>query len=302
MSAFSQVMLPILLIFLAGYLFQKFFQLNLKSLSTLAMYLLLPFLVFKVFYHQTLNHSFWEIIWTSVLIMIGLIILGLLVGFMGHFTKSKLNAFLLATVFPNSGNYGVPLVLFAFGNKGSNYAMMIMVFHNILMGLVGVFIAASSHQHGIQGLKTAVLAILKQPMNYVILPAILLHYYHILLPVNLMKSVNMLSNITIPLIMLILGMQLADVKMTKISPITIILAVSARLLLSPLLAWLVCSWLSVGKLLTQIIILMAAMPSAANTTLYAIQFETEPDLVSSCTLMSTLLSVGTLTVLLNLVG
>lgn len=300
MTAFNQVMLPVLLIFLAGYLFQKIFRLDVKPLSTLSIYLLLPFLVFQTFYKQTLNQNFLNIIITSTLIMLSLIIVGILIGRILKFSRSQVNAFLLATVFPNSGNYGVPLVLFAFGAKGTNFAMMIMVFHNILMGFVGVYIAASAHERGLAGVKAAGLAVLKQPMNYVILPAILLHYYQIQLPANLMKSVNMIGNIAIPLIMLILGMQLADVTTKTVAIRTISLAVIVRLILSPVLAVLICHGLGVSTLLTQIVVLMSAMPSAANTTLYAIQFKTEPDLVSSCTLMSTLLSVVTLTVLLNM--
>ncbi|WP_255488132.1 hypothetical protein [Ornithinibacillus hominis] len=43
------------------------------------------------------------------------------------------------------------------------------------------------------------------------------------------------------------------------------------------------------------------MPSAATTTMYAIQFDTEPELVSSITLVSTLFSIVSITVLLNMI-
>lgn len=42
------------------------------------------------------------------------------------------------------------------------------------------------------------------------------------------------------------------------------------------------------------------MPSAANTTIYAIQYNAEPDYVSACTFVSTILSFISLTFLLNL--
>lgn len=55
---------------------------------------------------------------------------------------------------------------------------------------------------------------------------------------------------------------------------------------------------TIDPMLKAIMILMAAMPSATNTTRYALQFGTEPDFVSSATLISTLLSLITLPVLL----
>lgn len=48
----------------------------------------------------------------------------------------------------------------------------------------------------------------------------------------------------------------------------------------------------------QIMILLAAMPTAANTTLMAVQFDTKPDLVSSATFISTVLSIITLPIVL----
>ncbi|GBG95692.1 membrane protein [Ligilactobacillus salitolerans] len=304
MGVFEQVMLPVLLIFLVGFIFQKIFRLEIKPLSTVAIYLLLPFLVFKTFYEAHLDQGFLDVVWTSLLIMGALlilgIILGIIIGKVFHYDRQKLCGFLLATVFPNSGNYGVPIIIFAFGQRGVEYAMAIMVFHNILMGVVGVYIAAAANQSGKQGIKAAGLAILKQPMNYVIIPAILLNLYQIKLSANLMKSVNMIGNITIPLIMLILGMQLAGVTVGKVSLGNVSLAMVMRLLVSPFLAYVICTIFGLSTIITAVIVLMAAMPSAANTTMYAIQFDADPDFVSTCTLISTLCSIGTLTVLLNI--
>lgn len=300
MTVFNRVMFPVLLIFLVGYIFQKIFSLNLKPLSTVAIYLLLPFLVFKTFYKIRFNVNFLYLVLTAIIIMVFMIVGGIIVGKTLKYSKEKLNAFLLSTVFPNSGNYGVPIVIFAFGQKSVGYAMTIMVIHNILMGIVGVYIAASTQKKGREGIKVAFLAILKQPMNYVIVPAILLNCYHIGIPENLMKSVSMIGDITIPLIMLILGMQLAEVTVKKVAWNSVFLAAAFRLVISPLAAYLICAMFSLGESITAVIVIMAAMPSAANTTMYAIQFNSEPDLVSTCTLVSTLCSVVTLTGLISI--
>lgn len=105
MTVFTQVMLPVLLIFFIGFIFQKFFSLDIKPLSTIAIYLLLPFLVFQTFYSANFNNNFSIVVLTSIGIMVILVLLGILVGKIIGFNKKKMNAFLLSTVFPNSGNY-----------------------------------------------------------------------------------------------------------------------------------------------------------------------------------------------------
>ncbi|KRM30555.1 hypothetical protein FC83_GL001690 [Agrilactobacillus composti DSM 18527 = JCM 14202] len=291
-------MLPVLLIFLTGFIFQRVFMLDIRPLSTMAMYLLLPFLVFQTFYKQPLDASFLYIVVTSLLILAGLILIGWLLSKWRHYPKKQVNGFLLATVFPNSGNYGVPIVLFAYGQKGLAYAMPLMVFHTILMGVVGIYIAANGDSAG--GFKKPLQSVLKQPMNYVIIPGILMQHYHVTIPANFMKSIDLVSNIAIPLIMLILGMQLANVVGQHINWRRVGLASILRLVISPILAYAICLMFPIDPLLRNVIVVMAAMPSAANTTLYAIEFEAEPQFVSSATLVTTLASIFSLTFVLNL--
>ncbi|MCO7124320.1 AEC family transporter [Sporolactobacillus shoreicorticis] len=294
MLIFVDVIFPVFLIFLSGFILQKIFKLDIKPISTLAVYLLLPFLVFTIFYTTPMNLSFFYIAATSLIIMLLLIAVGIIACRLLHYSKSETNAFLLSTIFANSGNYGVPIILFAFGKQGVAYAMPLMVFHAILMGFVGIYIAAN----GKGSAKMALRTVLKQPMNYVILPALLLQMFHIHIPANFMQSIELVSNTSIPIIMIILGMQLANVSVNHMNWGRIGLATFIRLIISPAIAFLVCLLFPIDPLLRNVIIVMAAMPSAANTTLYAIQFNAQPQFVSSCTLITTVISALSLDLLL----
>ncbi|WP_277752216.1 AEC family transporter [Sporolactobacillus shoreae] len=289
--------MPVFLIFVCGFVLQRVFMLDLKPISTLAVYLLLPFLVFDTFYTVPLNMNFFYIVVTSVLIMAVLIVFGVFLCKLLKYDKGEANAFLLSTIFPNSGNYGIPIVMFAFGKQGVAYAMPLMICHAILMGIIGIYIAAN----GRGGAKVSLQTVLKQPMNYVIIPAILMQQFQIRIPGNFLESIEMIGNTAVPIIMIILGMQLANVAIRKMNWKKISLVSLVRLILSPVIAFIICLLFPVSPLLRNVIIVMAAMPSAANTTLYAIQFNARPQFVSSCTLITTLASVVTLTVLLNLI-
>lgn len=297
MLIFIEVILPVFLIFVSGFILQRVFLLDIKPISTLAVYLLLPVLVFETFYTEPLDMNFFYIALTSVVIMAILIGAGVVLCRILHYDKSETNAFLLSTVFPNSGNYGIPIVLFAFGRQGVTYAMPLMICHAILMGVIGIYIAANGHG----GVKVSLKTVLKQPMNYAMIAAVVLQQLHITIPGNFLKSIELVGNTAIPVVMIILGMQLANVAVKQINWAQIGLASVLRLIISPLIALAVCLVLPVGPLLRNVIIVMAAMPSAANTTLYAIQFNARPQFVSSCTLITTLLSVVSLTVLLNVI-
>ena len=109
----------------------------------------------------------------------------------------------------------------------------------------------------------------------------------------------MISKTAIPIIMLAFGMQLANVVASKIDWASVGFASFVKLIVAPLLAYLICLAFPINPLLRNII--MTVMPSAANTTIYAIQYNAEPDYVSACTFVSTILSFISLTFLLNLV-
>ncbi|MFT8424572.1 MAG: AEC family transporter [Liquorilactobacillus sp.] len=295
MNIFENVMLPVILIFASGFIFKIKTQMAIKPLSNIAIYLLLPFLVFQTFYKYSINSKFVTIIIVTSIILILLIIIGVVFSRFWGLDQDERDAFLLSICFPNSGNFGIPIIMFAFGSKELQYGMAIMIFHNILMGTVGIYVASDKSS----GIRKPLTNIFKQPMNYVILPAILLNKCNVVVPNFLMKSVNLIGNATIPIIMLVLGMQLAEIHFQKVDWRTAGWACLFRLVISPLIAYFIATMLMLSYSMMVVLVLMSAMPSAANTTLYAIEFDKKPQYVSICTLVSTIFSVVTITMILN---
>lgn len=296
MAVFWKVLFPVLLIFAGGFLLQKIFRLDIKPITTLSVYLLLPLLVFETFYTTPIDGSFLMIFLATVAIMSALIAVAFLSGKVLRFKKEDIGALLLSTVFPNSGNFGIPVAMFAFGHKGLLYGMPVMIIHNVLMGTFGVYFAAG----GKGGFRTAVRTVLTQPSNYAVIVGVVMEQLNLHLPANIYQSVQLVGNTTIPIIMVVLGMQLANVRMGDIAGGKISLVLLIRLIGSPLIAWGICLLLQFNPVLTAVIVLLSAMPSAANTTMYAIQFDAQPKFVSSCTFVTTVTSILTLAVLLNI--
>ena len=97
-------------------------------------------------------------------------------------------------------------------------------------------------------------------------------------------------------------MQLAKIKITQLDYPKLSFALTTRMVISPMVAFAMVYFMPLSPMYKQVLIVLAAMPSAANTTLMSVQFDTHPELVSSATLVSTLLSLITLPIVLSLVG
>lgn len=292
---FFQVILPVLLIFLSGYILQRIYKLDLKPISTLAIYVLSTALVFRTFYKTPLDMQLFYIVVISTLLTIGLILITQITAKCFKYDKQQESAMMLSTAFMNSGNYGTPIILFAYGETGFHYAVQIMVFHAIIMGVFGVYFAS----RGKGGAKDAIKMVLKQPSNHAVVVAVLFQKLQISIPETYYQAIDLVAQAAIPVVMLILGMQLANVSAKGLEWKGISIASVIRLVASPVLAYLICLMFPIDPLLQKVLIVLAAMPSAATTAMYAIQFNARPQFVSSSVLVTTVMSVGTLTFLLH---
>lgn len=287
------IVLPAFLIFATGFIGQKIFKLQIKSISTMALYLMMPFLTFDTFYNNKLDMNYFYMFIFSVLLVVILVITTLLIGKIMKSDRTHTSAMLLGTIFSNSGNYGAPVVLFAFGEVAFNYAVIIMVIHAFLMNSIGIFIASKGSEKSSTA-KDALICVLKVPVLYGVILGVALQVMKVELPSPIIDGIHLVGSASIPTVMLILGMQLAEIKAQKFQWRYVNTVILVRMAVSPLIAAGLVSFMPVDDLIKAVFILLAAMPVAANITMLAVQFDVEPDLISFTTLVTTLLSLGTI--------
>jgi predicted permease len=298
MLIFFEVVLPVLIVFLIGFAVQKWKKIEIKPVSTVAIYIMTPCLVFRTFYSSELNiQSFYMVVF-ALLILISLIVLNKIYARIKKYDQSMEGGLILSTAFMNAGNYGTPIILFAYGEVGFDYAVMYLVLQSILMNCVGVYYAAK----GKAGVGIAVKEVLKMPATYAFLIGILLKLLNISVPTNLILTVDIIAEAAIPTVMIILGMQLARIKWGNFEWGVLTYSTIVRLLISPLIAYGITRMLPMDPMMAKVLIVSAAMPSAATIVMYAVQFDSQPRLVSSVTLVTTLFSIFTITVLLIMLG
>lgn len=289
---------PIILIALTGFLAGKWLQLNPRTLSQVIFYVFSPCLVFNLLMHSELDNE-------EILRMVGfagvmLGLIGLLAWGMGRLLRLEgrlLAAVLLAALFMNAGNYGLPLTDFAFGKEALAYASLFFVCSAMFTNTVGILIASS----GKAGLLASLKGLLRLPATYALVSGLLFNRLGWTLPAPLERSVTLLAEATIPAMLVLLGMQFVHIRLDGHLP-ALALAGVLRLVVAPLLALGVSRLLSLEGAAYQAAVLESAMPTAVLTTVLATEFDTQPSFVTTAVFVTTLLSPLTLTPLLVFLG
>jgi len=295
------IILPVFIIFSIGYIGQRFIGFDIKSISTAALYLMSPFLAFRTFYTNELTMDYFYIVLFSLLLTTVLLIIVWITAISMKATRSQLSAMILGGVFMNSGNYGAPVVLFAFGAVGFDYAVIMMVFQSLLMNTVGIFFAAIGGEEK-STFRQSAQRVIRMPLMYAAFLGIGLQLVSVPIPTAVMEAVSLVADASIPTVMLVLGMQLAAISRKRVAYRYVSAVSIIRMIASPLIAVGILYFMPVNDLLKAVVIVQASMPAAANTTMLALQFGTEPDLVSFTTFFTTLISIITIPVVLFFLG
>ncbi|HFK0690616.1 TPA: AEC family transporter [Listeria monocytogenes] len=290
---FLLILLPVFGIFAIGFVGQKTLKFDIPNLSKLTLYLMSPFLAFNTFYTNPLTIDYAYLAIYIFALCLSLILLVSLISFLLGYNLQDRCALILASAFMNNGNYGTPVVLLVFGAVGLDIAVVLMVLQQLAMSTIGIYFAAKGSKDA-NGMKTVMKRVVRMPIAYGALLGLALQLLHVSLPSALMTCVKLVGDAAIPTIMIVLGMQLAVISFRRIELTKVGIALVLKLLIAPIIAFGLTLILPVDEMTKQIMILLAAMPTAANTTLMAVQFDTKPDLVSSATFISTVLSIITL--------
>lgn len=292
------LMFPLLLLILAGGIARRSLQIEAKPLAKLTLYLLSPALIFNSLYHSSLTGSqLGRLAVGTLLLILSLSLLLQLLCRLLRLPASLASAMQLGSVFMNVGNYGLPLIAATSGTPGLERGAVIVIIHQILMFSLAIYFAA----RGSLGASAALHQVLRMPTAYAAIAALALRYAGYQLPAWFTQSIALLCQACIPIFLLLLGMQLADLLFSR-RWLLLALGSCYKLGLAPLLANALARLLRFDSLSQQAFVIAAASPTAVITTMLSVEFNTEPDLVSSLTIVTTLASLFTLPLILNWLG
>ena len=294
LSIFAFDLLPIFLIAGAGFALARWRGASATTLTHVVFYALLPCFAFRLLMTSVATgREFGLMVLLAMLVMAAMALVGAVASFALRLNRTETSAFLLVLMFSNGGNYGLPVVSFAFGEQALSYGTVFFLTGSVMTSTVGAFLAAA----GRRSLRVALMSVLRMPALYGILAAVLALGTGITTPAPLMRPITMLSDAALPLMILVLGMQL-ERAVVPARPALVVLAVSLSLVLAPLIALGLTSLFDVTGPARQAVVVLASMPVAVATTILALEFDTSPEFVTGAVFLSTLLSPLTLTPLI----
>ncbi|WHY19305.1 AEC family transporter [Paenibacillus sp. G2S3] len=301
LSTLYQVIVPLSIPVIVGALLGRFKNLDTKPLLTLYLYFLTPAIILNTL--ATAEISMDDIYKTLAFSLLNLCFLWAIANIIGRLLKlgpSEISGLTLVSTFTNSVNYGLPLVLLAFGQLGLDKASVYVIGQMIIVNTVGVYFAARSQF----SVKNAVKSVFSLPAIYAAILALFLRTFDLYLPSELATGVSMVAGGYSPVVLAILGAQMVKVRTMPSehkSQSTFWTGLIIRLILAPLVAYLGLSILHIDGILFSVLLILASMPVAVNAVVLAERFNASPELVSKCILWTTLASFLVLPILIVLV-
>lgn len=219
---------------------------------------------------------------------------------------ATLRAFQLIATFGNAGALGIPLADFAFGDIGRQTAVLFAAVHGVVVFTVGLFIAAnSSDQSSLDSLEQ----VLRYPLVYGVLVAVVARVADVVPPADsaLMETLGLVGESSIPIMLVVLGIQLADTEFRSAATGTLS-PMAFRFLVSPVLGLAVVWGLGFqNATVARVFVLLTAMPVAVAPVIFVTEFApdvtvngvTLPEYVSTNVLVSTLVSIPVLTLVVT---
>lgn len=295
---FVNNLLPIFLIVAVGVLLGRYNSIDTRMLSKLILYVFCPCLIFTTLAQsQVSNDQFLKITAYGLIFCLLIGLITYLAAKVLRFERGMTSNVMLATMFTNAGNYGLPVVLFAFGQEALSFAGIFFVLNLSLAYTVGTVIASMSSV----SLSKAIVNLLKLPLIYAFLLALVFLNTGWSIPLPLERAAKLLGDASIPCMLLLVGLQLHAVRLDgKTLPLALTSAL--RLAAAPGLALLLLPLFGLNGTASQALALQAGMPTAVITTVLAEQYQSEPGFATAAVMVTTLLSPLTLTPLLWLLG
>ena len=221
---------------------------------------------------------FIEYFWYSLIAIIGFSVVGIIfLKFLNKDVITELPPFIL----PNTGNMGLPLCLFAYGNQGLGVAAtissLVILFHFTL----GVFLASK---------KLELSLLLRSPPVYAIIISVLFLFFELEVPIFLVNTTMMLTYAAIFLILMSLGIALTRFKVFSFK--SAFISSIGRVLIGPIIGFVMIKYFNLSGYAAGVLLIQCSMPSAVLTYLVGSIYSSKQvvDSIASMIVVSTIMS------------
>ena len=208
--------------------------------------------------------------------------------------KGDRGLFRFMVVFGNVGFMGFPIIQSIFGTGAVFYVTIFNIVFSVLCFSVGIIMVSGKSK------KFNPLLFINPTMVASVL-TVILFYTKLPVPPVLSQAVNLVGQLTTPSAMLVIGSTLAVIPIKEVfSELRIYPLAVVKLLVIPVLSWLLLRLFVSDPLTLGILIVLSAMPTASNATMLSMEYGGNEKLASKGIFLTTLLSVATIPLIMYL--
>ncbi|WP_294892186.1 AEC family transporter [uncultured Gilliamella sp.] len=298
--------LPLFMLILLGYIAVKMGRWQktvTDSVTKFTFYIAFPIMLFQIMSHFS-EHS--EIDINLLLVFFGgsFIVFALSCFIAVKFFKlngSESTMFAMGGIYTNTVFVGIPIINMLLGEKAIPIVAIIVIFNALILWTLAT-VSIEFVQMGklsSKGFIKAFKNVSKNPIIIGIFVGIAVNYSGIPLPIFIEKSTQMVSDMTAPLSLIVLGMGLAEYKIRNDLHITIVICI-IKLFVLPIATYILGKLLGLPLLELQVIVLLSSVSIAINCYMMARQFEVLQGPIASSLLISTALSSITTPLILSI--
>ena len=284
-----QIIAPVIVLAGVGFAWAALgFEYKVQFVTRLTMNLSVPALIFTALVNTEIDPAALKI--TALAAALAYIGVGLASAIALRLGSLSQRTFLPPMAFGNTGNLGLPLAFFAFGQVGFDYAVVVFAVMAFLSFTLGVWLVSG---HG------SPLSALKQPIVWATVLGSVFLAKGWTLPVWSMNTLELLGQIAIPLMLITLG-----VAITRLKPASLGRAFglsTLKLVICVAVPAAVGLWLGLPEIAFAALVVQVATPVAVTSYMLAEKYGADAAEVAGLVVVSTLLSVLAIPLILGVV-
>jgi len=287
-----EIVLPTFIVILIGYLIGKLTKINMVSVVDVALYIGAPAMVFVSLLDKEIVLFEAGKVWAaSIIIMFGC---GIAAWLVFKALRQRHSGLYVPIMMMNSVNIPFPVLYLAYGAEGLFGAVLFFIPICLLSNSLGIYILAGKHW------RENIKEVFKIPMIYAAVLGLIFNLLHINVPGLIVGALDFIALMALPLVLLILGCNLSQVKMSSFP--TTLLASFLRVGVGLIIGLLVVNLFDITGVLRSVVVLVSAMPAAAMSSLLATKYNNEANLVSSVVFLTTIAGILIVPFLLNMLA
>ncbi|MGB5560133.1 MAG: AEC family transporter [Paracoccaceae bacterium] len=277
-----EIVAPVFLLAAIGFAWVKTgHEYRVQFVTQLAMTLSVPCLIFTALMRTDIDPQTLSAVSLAAVVAYGLVTVAAFL--LVKATRVDLRTYLAPLIFGNTGNLGLPLALFAYGDEGLGYAVVIFAIMGVYSFTFGVWLVSGGGSP---------LKVIKEPLVGATLLGALFLWQGWETPVFLTNTLSLVGQMAIPLMLITLGVALARLSPGRLG-LPVFLSV-AKVAFCVAIAWGVGLWFGLPPVPFGVLVLQVSTPVAVTSYLLAEKYGADAESVAGVVVVSTLISVITL--------